>query len=170
MTSRIVLLAASSFLSMSGLAADHAAEGCADFTWDVTRELAAMRQPAQVVQSGARILVGQHYLVTFRPQTEVAFALTPERPAKGAAPRAALVRFDAPRAGRYRVSLTSRHWIDIVAEGRAIPSVDHQGRSGCGVLHKVVEFELPAGKGLALQLSGQDDPEAGLAITLVGEP
>jgi hypothetical protein len=45
-------------------------------------------------------------------QSTVKFALTPEREAGSATPRAAVVQFDVPHAWRYRVSTGSRHRID----------------------------------------------------------
>jgi len=45
-----------------------------------------------------------------------------------------------------------------------IGSADHFG-PGCDVLHKIVEFDLPSGRALTLQISGQDDAIIGLAIT-----
>jgi hypothetical protein len=46
----------------------------------------------------------------------------------------------------------------------AIESVDHFG-PGCELVHKVVEFDLPSGRPLTLQLSGNEDAMVGLAIT-----
>lgn len=147
-------------------AADGDGQGCAAFTWDVSRELAVMSREAQPVDATATatVRVGEHHAVRLVPQAHLKFVLPPEREARSAAPRGAVLRFDAPTAGRYRVAITSRHWIDLIADGRIVASADHQGRAGCDLMHKVVEFDLPAASGLVLQLSGQDDEVIGLAI------
>ncbi len=49
--------------------------------------------------------------------------------------------------------------------GKALESVAHRGHTGCALLHKVVEFDLPAGRQLVLQLSGAADGKVGLVIT-----
>ena len=46
-----------------------------------------------------------------------------------------------------------------------LESVDHHG-PGCDLVHKIVEFDLPGGRPLTLQISGQDDAIIGLAITV----
>jgi hypothetical protein len=149
-----------------------AADGCASFAWDVSSELALMRQPAHAVIARAAasdalpvLLPGRHYSVSLAPQESVRFAAQPARPAREAAPRGGLLTFAVETAGRYRVSITSRHWIDAIADGKPIDSADHQGRPGCELLHKVVVFELPARTPITLQLSGRADREIGLAIT-----
>jgi len=142
----------------------HTDEGCADFSWDVSRELDILRRPAKSVERDT-VVVGEHYSVRLAPQAGVQFVVAPEREARSTEPRAAVLRFRATRPGRHRVAITSRHWIDMVVDGAIVKSVDHQGRADCKLLHKVVEFDLPAGRELTLQLSGQDDAVIGLAIT-----
>ena len=111
------------------------------------------------------LLVGKHYKVDLVPQADTAFVTKPEREARSDSPRGAVLQFRTQAAGRYRVSLSSRHWIDLLVDGRIIPSAGHQGRAGCKYLHKVVEFELPADSTVVLQLSGQDDKTLSLGIT-----
>jgi len=149
-----------------------AATGCAAFTWNVVRELEVMRSrstaviaAANVADPEAKVELGRHYSVILRPQAEVRFALPPARAARDAAPRAGLLAFEVHTAGRYRIVIDSRHWIDVIANGRTIDSSDHQGAGGCESIHKIVEFELPAKTPLTLQLSGREDDSIGLAIT-----
>jgi hypothetical protein len=159
--------------SLRGAAATGAAaSGCDAFSWNVDHELAVMREPARKVLAqpdagnpAAAITVGHHYEVTLRPQAEVNFAMPPARPARDPAPQGGSLGFVVETAGRYRISITSRHWIDVVAGGKVIDSIGHQGSAGCELLHKVVEFDLPAGMPLTLQLSGRAERELGLAIT-----
>jgi hypothetical protein len=143
---------------------------CGAFSADVTHELAVMRQPpvsttASVATDRApRLSPGKHYAVNLIAQREVRFAAKPGRSSRGNNPRGGVFQFEVAKAGLYRVSITSRHWVDVVDGKTALPSVDHQG-PGCDLLHKVVEFDLPAGRAFTLQLSGRDDAIVGLAIT-----
>lgn len=151
--------------------AESSADGCAAFEWDISGELAVMRAAPQELSAKPRLpapallLVGKHYKVDLMPQAGIEFVTKPEREARSDSPHGAVLQFRTWAAGRYRVSLSSRHWIDLLVDGRIIPSADHQGRAGCQYLHKVVEFELPADSTVVLQLSGQDDKTVSLGIT-----
>jgi hypothetical protein len=79
--------------------------------------------------------------------------------------RAGLVQFHSDAAGRYRIALSTRHWIDVVDGANVIESRDFQGASGCERPHKVVEFDLPANRNLTLQLSRAPDSAVAIAVT-----
>jgi hypothetical protein len=150
----------------------HTAEDCAAFTWDLSREFAAMRAPAlQVVATPktnpqpAWLELGKHYAAKLLPQDSVSFVQPPARQRKSDKPMAGLLYFRTDKAGRYRVALTSSHWIDMLDGASLIRSTSHEGRSGCELLHKVVEFELPANRALTIQLSGQDAAIVGITVT-----
>ena len=110
---------------------------------------------------------GQHFAATLLPQASITFAKPPGRAPRAPAPTAGLLTFKSARAGIYRVSITSRHWIDVLDGTQVIDSRAHQGRSSCEDLHKVVEFELPAQRELTIQLSGDDSATVGIVITAV---
>jgi hypothetical protein len=156
--------------------AAHTEEGCAAFTWNLAREFAAMKSPAILLAASAdqkvnplRLEEGQHVAVTLVPQNSVAFAAPPGRQRKSENPTAGLLFFKSGRAGRYRISLSSRHWIDVLDRGQPIESVTHEGRSGCELLRKVVEFELPANRDLVVQLSGDVAATADVLVTAVAK-
>jgi hypothetical protein len=111
-----------------------------------------------------RLALDKHYALSLLAQDQLRFVVKPGRASKAASPRGGAFQFEVPVTGRYRVSITSRHWVDVVDGGTVIESADHFG-PGCDVLHKIVEFDLTAGRKLTLQLSGQDDAIIGLAIT-----
>jgi len=165
------LLALSLLLAPSiPFAAEPAASGCDAFSWNVSREVALMAQAATSIDAARSgratpVETGKHYAVHLAPQADVKFALAPARSRNAQGAYAGMVRLRVEHAGRYRVSLTSRHWIDIVDGDHAIDSLDFQGRHGCDRLHKVVEFDLPQGRDLILQFSGDDAATADLAIT-----
>ena len=78
---------------------------------------------------------------------------------------AGLARLRLQQAGNYRVSVDQSVWIDIVADGKMIDSADFQGRPGCLAPHKIVQYPLPAGRELLLQLSGAPGADVRLTIT-----
>ena len=103
-------------------------------------------------------------------QSTVTFVAKPGKPTLNAGTRAGLVRFRLEKAGRYRVSITSGHWIDIVDGTQLVSSRDFQGQRGCQRPHKIVECDLPASRDLTLQFSGSTDAQVLVAITAVSIP
>jgi hypothetical protein len=159
-------------LLLASGAYSHTQEGCTTYTWDLAREFSVLRAPGEVIvadrDAAARKLwltTGKHYAATLRPQTEVAFVATPARARNPDGSAAGLLFFRSAGAGRYRISLSSHHWIDVVDGKRPIGSAAHEGRSGCELLHKVVEFELPARRAITIQLSGAPAERVSVVIT-----
>lgn len=159
----------------AALAFAHEGGDCSAFTWDVSRELAAMRTPAIPVAATVKsapespaLSLGKHYSATLQPQDSVTFVAPPARQRKADKPMAGLLHFKTEKAGRYRVALSSRHWIDLLDGAAMIDSTSHEGRGGCALIHKVVEFELPASRVITLQLSGGDAAVVGITVKLVG--
>jgi hypothetical protein len=147
--------------------------GCDAFKWDVSHELAVLAQPAKPLEaareakSPARVELDAHYAVKLAPQGSVRFAAKPGKAEEGA--HGGVLTFHVPKPGRYRVSLTTGHWIDVLDGKNMVVSRDFQGHTGCEKIHKVVEFELSGNKDFTLQLSGAADANVGLAITQVGK-
>ncbi|MEO8017796.1 MAG: hypothetical protein ABI769_08285, partial [Pseudomonadota bacterium] len=145
--------------------------GCGAFTGDVAHELVVMRSLAVSVNAVAgaasalpTLSLDKHYAINLVAQSQLRLHAKAARYSRATAPRGGAFRFEVPRPGRYRVSITSRHWIDVLDGETAVASVDHHG-PGCDLVHKIVEFDLSPGRPLTLQLSGQDDAIIGLAIT-----
>jgi hypothetical protein len=86
-------------------------------------------------------------------------------PAEGAF--GGLVRLRVSQAGRYRVSLDSRAWVDVSANSSMVSSVDFNGSQGCTGPHKIVAYDLPIGTDLTLQLSGATDKQVRFTLTPV---
>ena len=173
--SKLIGLWVIAITTVAGPAA-HAADDdpCARFTWDVSHERAVMKQSPQAVTAGIKpgaelpqIEAEKLYDLKLAPQSGVTFAVKPAKPALDDGSQAGLARFRVAKAGHYRVSITSGHWIDVVDGNEFVTSRDFQGARGCERPHKIVEYELPAGRDLTLQFSGSTDAQVILSITAV---
>ena len=158
--------------AQSGIAIEADPDGCAHFTWDVSHELAVMKQTPQPITAATRpgghvprIELDQLYEVKLSPQAAVTYAAKPAKLTSSDGDQGGLIRFPVEKAALYRISISSRHWIDVVDRGQLLKSKDFQGSRGCERPHKIVEFELPARKYLTLQISGSSDPAVLVAVT-----
>jgi hypothetical protein len=147
--------------------------GCDSFTWDVSHELDVLGKPAKSITSGTdgkkpvRMELDQHYAVKLLPQGTVKFAVKPGKPQLDDGAQAGVFSFHTPKAGKYRVSITTSHWLDLVDGALVVVSQDFQGQRGCEKVHKIVQFELSGNKDFALQLSGNTQATLDVAITQV---
>lgn len=178
MSLRLALVLSALLASPGAFAGDALAEaavpaGCEAFARDVSGEMAAMGTPSPEVTAGrggseaVRIAVGRRHDVGLHPLGEVALVAEPGKAMPEGA-MAGLLVFQVPADGRYRVSLTTAHWLDVadVADGvRVLASLDHEGQRGCPLLRKVVEFELPGGRDLMLQLVGGTGTTTAVLVT-----
>jgi hypothetical protein len=151
------------------------ANACTQFKWDVSRELALMKQTPTAVAAAAKpgaqvpqLNVDTLYSLKLADQAHVTFAAVPAKASAALGAQAGLVQFRVKKAGRYRVSITSGHWVDVVDGVQLVKSVDYQGHVDCERPRKIVEFDLPAGRALVLQFSGSSDSEVIMAITAAG--
>jgi molybdate transport system substrate-binding protein len=166
------------FELIAGQAANAAGtDPCSRFTWDVSRERAVMKQTPRAVAAAVRpnadvpqIEPEKPYEVKLVGQSTVTFVAKPGKPTLADGAHAGLVRFRVEKAGRYRVAISSGHWIDIVDGTMLVSSRDFQGQRGCERPHKIVEYDLPAGRDLTLQFSGSTDAQVVLAITAASTP
>jgi len=150
------------------------ADGCTHFSWDVSHELAVMKQTVKPVVAGAKagadspvLQLDKPYELKLTSQASVTYPVKPGKPTLNDSAQGGLARFHIAKAGLYRIALTSGHWIDVADGDHLVKSKDFTGSRDCARLHKIVEFELPADKDLALQLSGSADASVKLAITTV---
>lgn len=172
MSSRYALLLLSALACGTAAAAED--DPCTRFTWNVTHELSVMRQTPQPLAAALKagkdapqLQVDKVYEVALAGQSGVTFALTPGKPTLPDNSQAGVLRFQSDKAGRYRISITSGHWIDVVSNGKLVTSRDFQGARGCERPRKIVEYELPANGDFTLQLSGAADQKVILAVTAV---
>jgi hypothetical protein len=147
--------------------------GCESFTWDVSHELDVLGKPAQSANAGTdgkkpvHLNLDQHYLVKLVPQSKVKFAVKPGKSMPDDAAQAGVFSFHTPKAGKYRISVTTGHWLDVLDGRLVVVSQDFQGQRGCAKVHKIVQYELSGNKDFVLQFSGGTEPNVNLAITQV---
>lgn len=143
---------------------------CAAFQMDLRDELRAfavepnglMAWPAQGPPADRRAL-SKPTAVTLLPREHVALSVEPKR----AGAYAGLVGFRVARAGRYRLSVGSPAWIDVVGAGGRIEPVAFEMQSQCPTLFKTVVFPLEAAAPYWVELSASQDT---VALLLTEEP
>lgn len=157
-----------------GLAAGSALaqeDPCARFSWNIEHERALFASAPEAVAAGRDaattplLAPDRLYQLQLAPQDHVALALLPGKQTKPDGAYAGMARLRLQQPGTYRVSVDQALWIDVVADGRMIDSADFQGQHGCLAPHKIVQYSLPAGRELLLQLSGAVGPGVRLTIT-----
>jgi len=149
---------------------------CTRFTWDVSHELAVMKEEPRTLAAAPnpqsalpQLDLDTPYEITLADQSAAVFIITPGKPTLPDGAHAGILRFRTDKAGLYRVSITSGHWIDVIDGKALLKSRDFQGARGCERPRKIVEYELPGGRELTLQLSGAADASILLAVTAVAK-
>jgi hypothetical protein len=136
-----------------------AADPCARYKWDVTREralFAAATSPVTAAKDGRSppsIATDHAYRVQLAPAGQVVLPTSPGKPSSEGS-YSGVLRLTVPISGSYRVAVDQPMWIDVVADTHLVPATDYEGQHGCEAPRKIVQFALEAGKPLTLQLSG----------------
>jgi hypothetical protein len=162
--------AACALIALLPLGPAHAEDACAGFAWNVSHERALFASAPQQLAASAKassaapIVVDRLYQLQLVSQAQARFAVPSERPAP-ADTFAGILQLTVPEGGAWRISVDAKLWVDVVLDGHLLRAAKHQGQSGCTAPHKIVEFELPAGKTLTLQLSEALGPTARIAVT-----
>ena len=150
-------------LSIAGTPA-HADDPCSAFAWDVGHERALFATEARALSAGRDVtsapplVPDRLYQLQLSAQPDVTFAAAPGKSTVTTGAHAGLASLTVGTAGVYRVSLDQPSWLDVAANGVLIHSRDFQRRPGCTAPHKTVEFVLPPGTPLTLQVSGAAGP------------
>jgi len=160
----------------SGLAAPCALaqpDPCTAFSWNVEHERALFATAPKTLTAGhdaasmPLLAPDRLYELQLGPQGQVGLLLPAGKKSSSEGGFAGMARLRLPQPGTYRISVDQSLWIDVVAGGRMIESADFQGRAGCVAPHKIVQYALPAGQELVLQLSAAAGPRARVSITRV---
>jgi hypothetical protein len=168
---RLARLLMVSISAMVGVGSVHANDPCAAFTWDVRHEQTLFATEPQTLVAGEKLAasptltIDHLFQLKLRGQSEVTFAAPPGRRPPGDGTYGGLARLTVDTAGVYRVSLDQPLWVDAVVDGAVLAAKDFQGRKACNAPHKVVEFLLPAGTPVTLQLSGGHTPAVKITVT-----
>lgn len=157
-------------------AVSQAADPCAAFKWDVSREVAlfttapAAAEAAEDAGSAPTLVAGRLYALTLKPQEAVRYAVPSTKKMLADGAFGGLLKFRVEQAGVYRVAIDAGFWLDVVHQGKALPAADFNGSTGCAGPRKVVVYELPAGTDLLLQLGAASSAQARLTVTPVATP
>lgn len=144
--------------------------GCTGFRFNLDHELKLFAAEPRKIEapSGhepAKLEAETLYTARLKPQAEVHFQVAPEKVMVADGSYAGSFQIDTGRSGRMRVTLDEAAWIDVVNEGRPLPSVQHTGSHDCRLLRKSVEFALEPGSRPVIQISGSTDQEIRLAVS-----
>jgi hypothetical protein len=157
--------------AMPCLAADE--PDCSTFTWDMSRELALFAGAGKTLAVGTtakdapRIDVNTLYVLDLRPLGEITLAHAPGKTfGADAVGSGGLLIVRIAAAGRYRITLDAPMWVDVINADERVQSIGFQGQKPCTLIHKSVEWSLPANVDLIVQVTGGGAREhAKLAVT-----
>ena len=96
------------------------------------------------------------------PAGQVTFPVAPERPL-AADSYATVLHFTVATAGTYRIALSKGGWIDVVRDGKTVPSAGHVEGLPCSGIRKIVDFALTPGN-YDLQISNVTGPSIKVLI------
>lgn len=148
-----------------------AEDPCTGFKWELGAETALFQMSATRVSAGVDaasapdIETGRLYQLDLSPQSAVRFAAEPSRPLLPDGVHAGMTRLSIPRDGLYRISVDASIWIDVVADGELLESLDFNGVAACTTPRKVVLYRLTVGDSLVIQLANAIPAAARLAVT-----
>jgi hypothetical protein len=160
------------FAALAGIRGVPAADDpCASFSWNVAHEHSLFTQQARNIKAGVQpgsapvIALDRPYELTLASQDQVHFRAEPGKKSKSEGAFGGLARITVPTAGLYRVAVDQPFWVDVVSGDGPIHSLDYQGAPGCTAPHKIVQFLLPAGQQLVVQVSGLPIAHARITVT-----
>ena len=118
---------------------------------DLKDGLEAWRSKADVAAAGAagelakaELKVGAAAKVTLLSTPKVEYPVRPEKPG-GSVSHGGLLAFTVSEPGVYRVALSTPAWVEVVKDGKTIPSGSFGHGPDCTTIRKIVEFPLTAG-------------------------
>lgn len=137
---------------------------CTSLPPALSRELVAWRGAAQAARAGAAadsapvIGAGRRYGLALVPSQQVVVRIVPRRSTPQASGFGGFVAIQSGPAGAYRVSLSQRAWVEVIADasGAAAQAAQSEVRLRCAGIAKNLSFELAAQTRYLLQLSGAE--------------
>jgi hypothetical protein len=147
--------------------------GCKAWDADLPSAWAPWAQPALPVTAAAMPAnavnavapVGRKIAVTLAPASAVHMAVeTPDAdPPQNA--HKGMLALHVPAPGNYWIALSQGLWIDVVAGGAIVQSIDHGPGPHCASVRKAVAFALNTGDAF-IQLSDNNGPNVDLMVVL----
>ncbi len=161
--------------SAPAFAAQHAgapasASVCGGFKWDIADVVALFSTQAEVVKAGTDpattpIAAASRLLALDLPvQDAVQFAAPVGKVMLADGAHAGMLRFTPPASGAWLVALDQGAWIDVVADGKRVESVDFSGSEACRAPRKTVLYHLQAGVPYVVQFSAVEGPRMQVVI------
>ena len=147
------------FVAVGSAMAQGKGDTCQAVGWDMSRELAAFSRPTVRVTAGAArmdmpaLKLDQVYILELRPQSDVQFVHAPDKAPRASEPTAGLTSFIATKSGKYRVTVDSPLWIDVITPTGLVPPSSFNGWHECSVFRKSVEFSLQAGQVVLVRMA-----------------
>ena len=142
--------------------------GCDKFKWPLDKERATLNgTDLPKIASGDRVTwpIPWATIVTLAPFADAKLPTPPERAPKSPTSFAGFVQIAAPpRAGTYKITLSSEGWIDVVQDGHTVKSAAFSGATGCEGIRKSVKFDLAAAP-FTVELTGIPANTIRIAIT-----
>lgn len=110
----------------------------------------------------ARLQPGAGIDATLKPARQVHYVV-PLQKAAAEGSFGGMFSFTADRAGTYRIALGGPAWIDVVKDGKSLPTAAHGHGQDCPGIRKMVDFKLTPGR-YTLQLSKGASEKVGLMV------
>ena len=151
---RWILVAALATAACGEAAADEPS-GCGAFRWPVEHERAALVRPDKpALANGGAIAYDVGTTLKLASFSEAGLPMAPERAPKLQQSYAGHFTLAAPaKPGRYKVTITSEGWIDVLDGGNYLRPAAFTGAVNCEGARKSVKFDLPP-RPIAIQFSG----------------
>lgn len=92
----------------------------------------------------AELTPGKAVRLTLLPTPRLAYPVRPEKPG-GTVSYGGLLHFTVAADGVWRVMLASGAWVDVVRDGKAVPSIAHGQGPACTGIRKMVDYRLSPG-------------------------
>lgn len=149
----------------------HTQHACAATDAGLKDGLEAWRSKATFVAAGttaelagAELKAGTAVRATLLRTPKVVYPVQPEKPG-GSVSYGGLFLLKVVQPGTYRIALSTPAWIDVVKDGKAIPSTTFGHGPECSTIRKIVEFPLSAGPHIiAIAANGSDTVDLMLVL------
>ena len=147
----LAVLAAAAFGAEAQTPAPAPQAACAAMDRDLKDGLEAWRSKADVAAAGtaaetakAELKLGSAVKATLLQTSNVDYPVRPEKPG-GSVSHGGLFSLNVTEPGTYRVALSTPAWVEVVKDGKAVPSGSFGHGPECTTIRKIVEFPLTAG-------------------------